>query len=113
MSARTALTAASSFCGTAMCSSLAPGVLSPETGPPSMRTLHAANFAQEGEEVLRCDGFPFGHLQRRRPFAGRLLIHLRQSRADQHERQGRSWRDGKLGFASKLALGVLTHSVLL
>ena len=78
-----------------------------------MRTLYPANLAQEGEEVLRRDGILFRHLQRRRPLASRLLIHLRQSRADQYQRQGGAWRNGKLGFASKLALGVLTHSVLL
>ena len=71
-----------------------------------MRTLYPANLAQEGEEVLRRDGILFGHLQRRRPLASRLLIHLRQSRADQYQWQGGAWRNGKLGFASKLALGV-------
>ena len=78
-----------------------------------MGTLYAANLAQEGDEVLRRDGILFRHFQRRRPLASRLLIHLREDRADQYQWQGGPWRNGELGFASKLALGVLTHPVLL
>jgi hypothetical protein len=78
-----------------------------------MCTLYPTNLAQEGEEVLRRDGILFGHLQHRRPLASRLLVHLRQGRADQYQCQGGTWRDGKLGLASKLALGVLTQSVIL
>ena len=77
-----------------------------------MCTLYPANFAQEGKEVLRRDGIPLGHLQCRRPLAGRFLIQLRQGRADQYQRQRGAWRNRAFGLASKLALGVLTHSLL-
>jgi hypothetical protein len=69
-----------------------------------MCTLNPANLAQKGDEVLRRYGILFGHLQCRRPLAGRLLIQLRQSRADQYQWQGGAWRNRKLGLASKLAL---------
>ena len=99
------------ICAAAACSWSAPTLLSPKAAAASMCALYPANLAQEREEVLRRDGILLRHLQRRRPFAGRLLIHLRQSRADQYQWQGGAWRNRKLGLASKLALGDLTQSV--
>jgi hypothetical protein len=76
-------------------------VLSPETGPPSIRALYPATTAQKGEEVLRRDGILFGHLQRRRPLASRLLSTF--GKAERINTSGKEERGAMANSSSRLA----------
>ncbi len=78
-----------------------------------MGTLDAANLAQEADELVGGDPLMPSDLQRRCPFRCCLGVQSGKGRADQNQLEGRTRGDGELGFAPKLALGLVAQVLLL